>query len=202
MHKMRHSLALLLLLSPLTAAFADDRPSPGLLWNKTGLPATFPLQVKTRPGADYIVTLTDTSTDTKALAAFIEGGRFFRVLVPPGTYGLHFDYGTVWHDDEQRFADAKGFDLQAPLTFEIRGIGRKAGHLVDLTSLDLDQETASAVQIHDQSLCRISRAEITPNCPLGDETCEPQGNSEGYTSPYGVNSRYDLTYNSYTRLCD
>jgi len=187
---MRLVLALLALL-PL-AALASDRPEPGLMWNRTGLPLVFPLQVKTPPGADYIVTLTDADS----------GGLVLRGLAPPGTYRVHFDYGTVWHDDEARFADQKTVHLDDPLTFETRGIGRKAGHLVDLTEMDLDQDTAAAPKTRVQVFCQVSSTRVTPNCPLGDDTCEPRGKSGGYTSPYGINSRYDFTRESYTRLCD
>lgn len=197
---MRLVLAFLALL-PL-AALASDRPEPGLVWNRTGLPLVFPLQVKTPPGADYIVNLTDADSGDTALAAYIRGGLFFRVLVPPGTYRVHFDYGTVWHDNEARFADQKTVHLDDPLTFETRGIGRKAGHLVDLTEMDLDQDTAAAPKTGVQVFCQVSRTRVTPNCPLGDDTCEPRGKSDRYTSPYGINSRYDFTRESYTRLCD
>ncbi|WP_428512354.1 hypothetical protein [Roseovarius sp.] len=197
---MRLVLALLALL-PL-AALASDRPDPGLMWNRTGLPLVFPLQVKTASGADYVVTLTNTDTDEPALAAYIRGGTFFRVLVPPGTFRLRFDYGITWDSEEERFADQRSFRLKKPLTFETRGIGRKAGHLVDLTEMDLGQDTALAPQVREQVYCQVSRTEITPNCPLGDDTCEPREKSDGYTSPYDIAPRYDYARESYTRLCD
>lgn len=197
---MRLVLALLALL-PL-AALASDRPDPGLMWNRTGLPLVFPLQVKTASGADYVVTLTNMETDEPALAAYIRGGTFFRVLVPPGTFRLRFDYGTGWDSEEERFADQRSFRLKEPLTFETRGIGRKAGHLVDLTDMDLGQDTALAPQVREQVYCQVSRTEITPNCPLGDDTCEPREESDGYTSPYDIAPRYDYARESYTRLCD
>jgi len=53
-----------------------DGPRPGLMWNRTGLPAVFPLQVKTRPGQNYVLLLSDEQTDADALAAYITGGAF------------------------------------------------------------------------------------------------------------------------------
>ncbi len=194
-------IALAFLLSGAARA-VDGRPDPGLMWNRTGLPLTFPLQVKSPLGADYIVTLTDSETGTPALAAYIRGGVFFRILVPPGTYRLRFDYGTAWNSAEERFAGQKTLHVDNPLTFETRGIGRRAGHLVDLTEMELDQDTAAAPRTREQVLCQVYRTEIRPNCRLGDETCEPTRKSDGYTSPYGINSRYDFSRESYTRLCD
>lgn len=107
---------LFLLFLPLSA-LAQDRPAHGLMWNKTGLPATFPLQIKTQPGRDYIVTLVQPDTNADAMAAYITGGRFFRLLVPPGTYRLEIDYGTVWQSETMRFADGKSLVLQDNLTF-------------------------------------------------------------------------------------
>src|SRR6056297_186762 len=83
-----------------SAGTGEDAPSPtsaGLMWNRTGLPAVFPLQVKTPPGQDYVLTLIDADTGADALAAYIEGGAFFKVLVPPGTFRLKFAAGDVWH---------------------------------------------------------------------------------------------------------
>ena len=56
-----------------------ERPA-GLMWNRTGLPAVFPLQIKTTPGADYLVILSDAETDFDALAAYARGGDFSAFL--------------------------------------------------------------------------------------------------------------------------
>ena len=91
----KRSIVLLVCLAP-TFAVADVRGSPernqkpGLIWNRSGLPAVFPLQVKTLSGRDFVLTLVDEDTRLEALAAYIVGGAFFKVLVPPGTYTLRF----------------------------------------------------------------------------------------------------------------
>lgn len=198
---MRFVLALLVALIA-GPALSEGPPRPGLMWNKTGLPAVFPLQVKTNPGRDFILTLIDQDTGTEALAAFIEGGEFFRVLVPPGSYRLRFDYGAVWHGDEQRFANPDTIELEDPLTFEVRGIGRKAGHLVDLTSLSYDHKDASAATTRPQSLCQVSSLEVTSNCLIFDDSCTPPDDIDRYKSPYAEPAIYDFTYTVYTRLCD
>ena len=43
---MRRLLVLLFLLALLVPALAEDRPRGGLLWNRSGLPAAFPLVVR------------------------------------------------------------------------------------------------------------------------------------------------------------
>lgn len=114
------------------AAMAEDRPK-GLLWSRTDLPRTFPLQVKSNPGTDYLVTLTDAATGEAVLAAYIRGGEFFRVLVPPGTFLLDFASGTDWQGDETLFGPkTEHFTLETPLTFEVTGTARKGGQIVDL----------------------------------------------------------------------
>ena len=87
----RDAMIVALMLAPAAAVSgggADTVATPpaGLMWNRTGLPAVFPLQVKTPPGQDHVLTLIDADTGTDALAAYIKGGAFFKVLVPPGTY--------------------------------------------------------------------------------------------------------------------
>lgn len=116
-------------------AAGDGAPGPGLMWNRTGLPAVFPLLVKTPPGQDHLLTLIAAESGQAALAAYIRGGEFFRVLVPPGTYRLRFASGEVWHGEEALFGPGpktRIVEMPEPLTFETRGLGIKAGHVVTL----------------------------------------------------------------------
>ncbi len=90
-------------LAPAAEAAGQDEPrrvdvTPGLMWNRSGLPAIFPLQVKTSAGNNYFLTLIDAETGKKTLAAFIIGGEFFKVLVPPGTFVVRFS-----SSDQNRF---------------------------------------------------------------------------------------------------
>ena len=125
------------------------------MWNRTGLPAVFPLQVMTAPGADYFLRLIDTDTGTPAMAAYIEGGDFFRVLVPPGTFSLHFAFGQGWQGETALFGEGeetRRFEFPEPLTFEITGFRTKSGHLVDITRI-ADGETAQATSRR-QDVCQ------------------------------------------------
>lgn len=120
---------------PVLASAGEAAPQPGLMWNRTGLPAVFPLLVKTPPGQDHVLTLIAVDTGEAALAAYIRGGAFFRVLVPPGTYRLRFASGEVWQGEEALFGPGPKtqiHNLPEPLTFETRGLGTKAGHVVTL----------------------------------------------------------------------
>ncbi|MEI4233066.1 hypothetical protein [Roseovarius sp. D22-M7] len=172
-NRLSATLAAVLLLAPVAQAAgpgdsAGAQPPPaGLMWNRTGLPAVFPLQVKTSPGPDYMLTLIDAETGTDALAAYIEGGAFFKVLVPPGTFRLQFATGAVWHGEEDLFGPGENtrvFELRAPLTFETRGVGVKAGHVVDLTSRAPGR--LAGVTVRDQLICQSFR----PQFPSSDET--------------------------------
>ena len=136
--------ALLLTVQPATAGSEH-----GLLWNRTGLPAVFPLQVQTLEGADRSLLLTDAATGEVALAAFIEGGRYFRVLVPPGSYRVRLAPGDVWDDESE--TEAGAVELATPLTFEITGAGRKAGYRIDLRDEDGEVEVTS------QGICQTLR---------------------------------------------
>lgn len=140
---------------------AVQTPPAGLMWNRSGLPAVFPLQVKTRPGKDYRLTLIESGTSKAVLAAYIEGGSFFKVLVPPGTFRLRFAAGTVWRGEEDLFgpeAATEIFELRKPLTFETRGLGIKAGHAVDLRSRGPGR--TAAIDVDDQMLCQSFRPQF------------------------------------------
>ena len=131
------SLAVLTLNSA-PAAMAQETVDvrPGLMWNKRGLPAVFPLQVRTAVGQNYFLNLSDAETDEPALAAFIEGGSFFRVLVPPGRFTVRFAYGRRWQGEDRLFGPESGLvALDDPLEFFVTGFNRKSGHVIDLTSL-------------------------------------------------------------------
>ncbi|MFX0544126.1 hypothetical protein ACEWPL_001085 [Roseovarius sp. S1116L3] len=146
-----------------TAVAAESGPAQpaGLMWNRTGLPAVFPLQVKTPPGRDYFLTLTDVGGDTPSLAAFIEGGDFFKVLVPPGTFRVAFAAGDEWQGEEDLFgpgAQTWRFELPDPLTFQTRGYDTKAGHLVDLVGV-LPGKIAEA-KVKDQLICQSVRLDF------------------------------------------
>lgn len=118
-------------------AQADDAPLPrGLMWNRSGLPAVFPLQVKTPLGGNYYLTLMDGVTGDVVLAAFVRGGEFFKVLVPRGTYHLRFATGDDWQGEGALFGPGPAtqiIDHPTPLTFAIKGYGTKTGHVVTIT---------------------------------------------------------------------
>ena len=135
----------------------------GLLWNRTGLPAVFPLQIKTPDGQDYFLTLIDQQTREEALAAYIVGGAFFKVLVPPGTYVLRFSTGDVWQGEGRLFGadeSTRSFDLPDPLTFEIRDYGTKAGRVVDIAEIP-SGPTAQAT-VKEQFICQTTRIQFRP----------------------------------------
>lgn len=126
-------------------ADGTDAPSVkhGLMWHSSGLPAVFPLQVKTLGPQDYYVTLINVESGETVLVAYIEGGRFFRVLVPPGTFEVRFAYGNNWQGEDALFGpDGKTvfFDMPDPLTFGVRNFNTKGGHLVDLRDISPGQE--------------------------------------------------------------
>lgn len=143
----RFWLCLVALVCGAAQAGAEGAAAPaakhGLMWHRSGLPAVFPLQVKTLGPQDYYVTLTDVDSDKTVLAAYIEGGRFFRVLVPPGTFAVRFAYGNVWQGEEALFGpDGKTmfFDMPEALTFGVRNFNTKGGHLVDLRDISPGEE--------------------------------------------------------------
>ena len=143
-----------------TIASEVERPKPGLMWSRSELPSVFPLQVKTSPGLNYYLTLTDTKTQDATLAAFVVGGEFFQVLVPPGSFILRFAYGKTWQNEETLFGDGDDtgvFELDAPLTFETRGVGTKAGHLIDLRPFIEDEQAAL---VSPQSICQSLKIEV------------------------------------------
>ena len=145
-----------------TARAEVEQIAPGLVWNRSGLPAVFPLQVKTDEGADYFLILRDAASGEDRLAAWITGGEFFRVLVPPGRFTLHFDYGRDWQGEETRFGagpDAGRIDLATPLMFETLGAGVKAGHIVDLRGAGAKPDVAA---ITGQFICQGVHYEYDP----------------------------------------
>lgn len=117
----------------LQAGVSAAAPPHGLMWAKGDLPRTFPLQVRTPPGPDAYLVLRDAGTNTAILGAYIEGGRFFRVLVPPGMFMLDVALGTGWQGEEALFGSATEiYVYPEPLGFGVTGAGRKSGHLIDL----------------------------------------------------------------------
>lgn len=146
-----YALACVLALSGFAAIpAAGETPPHGLMWNRTGLPAVFPLQMRSRIGADYYMVLSDAQTGAAALSGYIEGGRFFKVLVPPGLYKVAFATGTRWQDEERLFGagETRLIEVPEPLRFGVVGLSTKAGHVIDLRDL------GDGVIVRDSFLCQ------------------------------------------------
>ena len=135
-----------------------ERPN-GLMWNKTGLPLVFPLQVKSLPGRDYYIVLSQSEDKVPALAAYVRGGEFFRVLVPPGTYNLEFATGTKWLGEDKLFGreETQFFALRDPLEFAILNDRTKGGHSIDLRSLGPDG--LPEITVVGANLCQTLRSQ-------------------------------------------
>lgn len=141
---MRRLLALLLTIAMALPAWADDRPRAGLMWNRSGLPATLPLVVKTMPGQDHVVFLSPTDGGDPVMAGYIHGGTFFRLLVPPGTWRVRFAHGRDWQGEDTLFGpQTEWTEVERPMTFGA-GIARKHGHIIRLIENDGRMQVVSA----------------------------------------------------------
>lgn len=182
---------------PFTGPAPAGETPAGLMWNRTGLPATLPLQLMTPPGMGYYLRLTDAETGAPALAAFAEGGAFFRVLVPPGTYRLHIAWGRDWQDETALFGpDTRAFDLAEPLSFAVTGPGRKSGHIVDLRPGG--PERPDLAEVRGKALCqtlRIDPDSLRQPWPLPDLPPPQDGAAPVPRFPY---PEYDIV----PWLCD
>ena len=156
----RRLIALILCLLPVLAmpAAADERPRAGLMWNRSGLPATLPMLVKTLPGKDYVAYIVDPETDAPVMAGYIHGGRLFRLLVPPGTWMVRFAYGSDWQNEGQLFGSDTGWtQMDAPLAFGA-GVARRHGHIITLIEQNGKMRVADA---RPQTHCQIAGLDST-----------------------------------------
>ncbi len=114
------------------SASENARPQ-GLMWNRSGLPATLPLLIKTNSGTDFFLNLRDVNSDKVVFAAYVRGGEFFQVLVPPGRFELVFASGEDWQGEAKLFgANTHLFALDQPLQFRAT-MSQRRGHMIDLT---------------------------------------------------------------------
>lgn len=141
---MRALSTLLLAITLALPLWADERPRAGLMWNRSGLPATLPLVVRTVPGRDYAVFMIDPDSGQAVMAGYIHGGAFFRLLVPPGTWHIRFAHGRDWQDEETLFGPLTQWtDMDQPMTFGA-GVARKHGYIIRLIESDGRMKVASA----------------------------------------------------------
>lgn len=142
---MRWFLVLLFLTILPAAAPAEDRPRAGLMWNRSALPATFPLVVKTPPGRDYVLFVTAPEAGEAAMAGYIRGGEFFRLLLPPGEWRLRFAFGEDWQGETDLFGPATGWTgMQQALDFRVLGVNRRRAYVVTLAERDGGMTVAEA----------------------------------------------------------
>lgn len=195
----RRLIALILCLLLPALAMAEERPRAGILWNRSGLPATFPLQVKTFSGKDHVVFLVEPESDKEVMAGYIRGGQFFRLLVPPGKYRLRFASGTEWQGEDKLFGKltewTEGKDI---LDFHLLGIGRRSGYLVTLIE---ENGTMKIVDAAPLDSCQVARWEIfNREWPEDRESLDLFLQDKTQFRP---SLRYvDYSFDSYRRLCD
>ncbi|MFD1881478.1 hypothetical protein [Paracoccus pacificus] len=135
-------------------AEAPDRPKTGLLRNYSGLPATLPLQVMTDPGQDFLAELRDPDTGALLLSAYVRGGAFFRVLVPPGQAVLRFTAGNDWSGERLNFSAPGETITLPPLRFGVVGLDRRGGYLIDLRRRAPDRSGDQAATVRDIGICQ------------------------------------------------
>lgn len=141
---MRRPFALLLMIVLVLPAFAQDRPRAGLMWNRSGLPATLPLVVRTMPAQDYVVFLAPVDGGNPVMAGYIHGGTFFRLLVPPGTWDVRFAHGRDWQGEEALFGPQTEWTrVEKPMTFGA-SVARKHGYIIRLIEREGKMQVVSA----------------------------------------------------------
>lgn len=141
---MRRLLALLLTIVLALPAWAADRPRAGLMWNRSGLPATLPLVVQTLPGRDYAVFLSPPAGGDAVMAGYIHGGQYFRLLVPPGDWTVRFAHGTGWQGEDALFGpETEWTEMAEPMTFGA-SVARKHGYIIRLIETEGKVRVASA----------------------------------------------------------
>jgi len=191
---LRNGVLVALVLAACSAAFAEtsaDRPQ-GLMWHRSGLAATIPLQIKTTAGTDHVLYLSDVETGERVLAAYIRGGEFFRVVVPPGRYRLQFDAGRDWQGEAALFGpETAQFEILEPFVFA-SGVARREGHIVDLR--DPERVTSRGVAVcqrwaRDPDTLRVPDLTGVVEVPADGLARRP----EALPSP-----RYDV----YSQFCD
>ncbi|NHF72795.1 hypothetical protein [Paracoccus xiamenensis] len=166
---MRHAVILLALLLTAAPAAAEEPPRVGLMWKRTDLPATLPLQVQAPPGQDHVVFLHPADGGDAIMAGYVQGGAFFRLLVPPGEWRIRLASGTDWQGDEALFGPKTEWqELPEPLRFAA-GSSRLNGHILRLDD--------SNIQAAPQAICRLPswhRGVFDEDDPVGRQPREPQ----------------------------
>lgn len=130
--------ALLVLLLAVPGVLAEqagaERPPAGILFNRSGLPATLPLQIRSEDGLDHAVFLRASDAETATMAGYVRGGAFFRLLVPPGDWQIRIASGEDWQGEGKLFGAATQWtDLPRPLSFGA-GEARMNGHVLTLAN--------------------------------------------------------------------
>ncbi|WP_126974617.1 hypothetical protein [Frigidibacter oleivorans] len=179
--------ALLLILALLAPPASADSPPAGLMWNRSGLPATLPLILRTDADRDAYLRLRDPD-GTARLAAFVQGGQPFRLLVPPGDWQVDLALGQDWQGEDDLFGpDTERLSLPGPLRFAA-GDDRRDGHLIDLRG--------GEVRVSDRALCQTLRLDpesLRELTPIEAERAGIPPRDRRFPTP-----DYEVT----TRLCD
>lgn len=150
----RQILTTLTLAALAAPVWADDRPRAGLLFHRSGLPATLPLVVKTFAGKDYVIFLTSPDNGRAIMAGYIRGGQHFRLVVPPGRWRVRFAYGKDWQGEDALFGTGtKWANYDEVLEFRA-GMRNYRGHVITLIE---ENGRMIVVQADPREICQAGR---------------------------------------------
>lgn len=128
----RKILTSLMLTAMALPAWGGDRPPAGLLFHRSGLPATLPLVVKTFPGKDYVIFLIAPDDGQAVMAGYIRGGEHFRLVVPPGRWRIRFAYGRDWQGEDALFGEETEWASYDEVLEFGAGTRNYRGHIITL----------------------------------------------------------------------
>ncbi|WBU65280.1 hypothetical protein [Paracoccus aerodenitrificans] len=145
--------SLLLALSAMLSVAQDGaRPDIGIMWNRSGLPATLPLQIRSEGQMDHAVFLSRPGADSPEMAGYVRSGAFFRLLVPPGDWQIRIASGSEWQGESEFFGDDTIWtELPEALNF-MAGEAQLNGHSLTLIE---DRGDIEITTIKPRILCRV-----------------------------------------------
>jgi hypothetical protein len=117
---------------PQETILAPVKVRPGVILKRTTADSVAPFQIKTSPGANYVVKLVDAMTGASVVGIYVVGGHTLEVNVPLGRYKMRYASGQIWYGFKHRFGPkteyAKADDI---FDFAIQG-NQISGYTVEL----------------------------------------------------------------------
>ena len=124
-------------------------PPNGEVVKYTRAPSLAPFQIKSSPGSNYLIKISDFDTTQPVMTIFVRGGEHFTVKVPLGQFTIKYASGDTWYGYNYFFGPETVYNkANSSFTFTRESDGY-SGYTITLYKVRNGNLKTQAISAHD-----------------------------------------------------